>query len=193
MSLQINYNGKTYNSLEEMPPEVRAAYQQAMALLADQNGNGMPDFLDGLMQGQSLDALVKPLNVLASTHTQIVFNGQTYTSVDQMPPEARRAYEQAMGAVDQNRNGVPDALEQGGIQTGQPMVNVTTLSAAGSAPRPAPFASPYTPAGVEPDHPAARAGRLRTALFVVLGLAVVVLLAALALVALFVLPNLRGG
>ena len=43
MSVQINFNGKTYNSLDEMPPEARQAYEQAMALLADQDGNGLPD------------------------------------------------------------------------------------------------------------------------------------------------------
>jgi hypothetical protein len=191
MAIQINYNGKTYNSLDEMPPEVRAAYQQAMALLADQNGNGMPDFVDGLMQGQSVESMVKPLNVLSST--QIVFNGQTYASVGDMPPEARRAYQQAMGTFDQNRNGVPDALEQGAFQAGQPVVSVSSTStgATASAPRPAPMDSPYTPAGIESDHPQARAGRLRMMAYVVVGIAAV-LLAALAVIILFGLPNLLG-
>src|SRR5688500_5696856 len=118
MSLQITFNGKTYQSLDEMPPEARQAYEQALRLLADQNANGVPDFLDGLVQGQSLDSMLQPLSVLSAANTQIVYNGQTYTNLHDMPPEARQAYQQAMRALDQNGNGVPDTLEPGSFQAG---------------------------------------------------------------------------
>jgi hypothetical protein len=186
MSNQIFFNGQTYASLEDMPPEAREAYQKLMGLLADQDGNGVPDLVDGLRQGQPPDALLKPLASAMSSFTQIVYNGQAFSSVEAMPPEARRAYEQALGALDRHRNGVPEALEHGVFGGAAPFA---------SAPRPAvpaaqPMPMPYTPAGVEPDGPEARARRLRTAALAALGLALVVLIAALALVAVVVLPNL---
>jgi hypothetical protein len=47
---------------------------------------------------------------------KILFNGKEYTSPDEMPPDARRAYAAAMGQVtnllaDQDRDGVPDIFE----------------------------------------------------------------------------------
>ena len=52
--------------MEELPPEVRAAYEKAMA-----TGG-------------------------ASFNTKIVFNGQEYASLDQMPAAQRQLYEVAL-------------------------------------------------------------------------------------------------
>lgn len=46
-SSTIVVNGRTYSSLDEMPPEARAAYQQMMGVFADKDGNGVPDILEG--------------------------------------------------------------------------------------------------------------------------------------------------
>ena len=45
----IIFNGKSYNSLEEMPEKERKAYDQMMDIFADKNGNGIPDFMEGDM------------------------------------------------------------------------------------------------------------------------------------------------
>ena len=43
---------------------------------------------------------------------KIVFNGQEYPSLEAMPPEARKAYQQVMGMfADKDGNGVPDVFE----------------------------------------------------------------------------------
>ena len=63
---KITYKGQEYSSLEELPPEVRAAYEKAMA-----TGD-------------------------ASVSTKIVFNGQEYASLDQMPAAERQLYEDAL-------------------------------------------------------------------------------------------------
>lgn len=42
---QIFVNGQAYDSVEAMPPEVRATYQQ---LFADANRNGVPDMFEGV-------------------------------------------------------------------------------------------------------------------------------------------------
>ncbi len=51
--------------------------------------------------------------------TRIIFNGQEYSSPEEMPAEIRRAYEQAMGSVlaDADRNDIPDIFEAGGSAT----------------------------------------------------------------------------
>ncbi|HMP41587.1 MAG TPA: SHOCT domain-containing protein [Roseiflexaceae bacterium] len=54
----------------------------------------------------------------AGFFTSVVVNGQTYTSLDQMPPDVRQAYEQSMAVLaDANQNGIPDILEQFGVGT----------------------------------------------------------------------------
>jgi hypothetical protein len=63
---KIKYKGQEYSSVEELPPEVRAAYEQAMA-----TGG-------------------------ASFNTKIVFNGQEYASLDQMPAAQRQLYKVAL-------------------------------------------------------------------------------------------------
>jgi hypothetical protein len=194
MSLKINYKGQMYESLEAMPPEAREAYQKAMALLADQNGNGVPDLLDGLLQGQSPEGLLKPLTDVGSTFTQVAYNGQMLPNVEAMPEEARRAYEQAMRAMDQNNNGIPDALERGAFMAAAPLASGARRAPAAPLPSTArPLSSPYTPAGLEPEGASDSARRLRTIGLAALGLALVVFVAAVILVAVFVLPNLLGA
>lgn len=116
----IVIDGKTYNNINEMPPEVRKQYDEAMRNMnrdrmnapasgnvdgmSDNNMNGIPDVLEGMGTMQS------SMNMLMNS-ASIVMDGQTYNSIDQLPPEARAQYEQAMGALDANRNGVPDFLE----------------------------------------------------------------------------------
>jgi hypothetical protein len=63
---KIKYKGQEYSSVEELPPEVRAAYEKAMATSG------------------------------ASVSTKIVFNGQEYASLDQMPAAERQLYEDAL-------------------------------------------------------------------------------------------------
>lgn len=77
--MDIIFNGKTYNSLEEMPPNERQAYEQMMNIFVDANGNGIPDFLEGDM--------VK--NVLSAVTSNIHFNGQVYEGMNELPPDVR--------------------------------------------------------------------------------------------------------
>lgn len=105
MSGRIVFNGKSYNSVDEMPPEAREAYEKIMGIFTDKNQDGMPDLFEGFT---GTDA--RNLNVQANT-TTIIYEGRQYSSIDELPPEARRRYEQAMGKLDRNRNMIPDFLE----------------------------------------------------------------------------------
>jgi hypothetical protein len=99
----IVIDGKTYKSVDEMSEDVRRSYENAMRDL-DKNQDGTPDAFEGLASLQGSTS-----NVMSST--KIIVNGQTYESLEQLPPEFRAKYEQAMGAMDANRNGIPDFIE----------------------------------------------------------------------------------
>ena len=54
-----------------------------------------------------------------AVHTRIVFNGQEYSSPEEMPPDVRQVYDRTMSTVlaDTDRNGVPDIFETGSSKT----------------------------------------------------------------------------
>jgi len=66
METKIIFNGKTYTKVEDMPEEVRQAYQQALAQFAGADRNGIPDILEGRTRGnviaiqQFVDQLQRP-------------------------------------------------------------------------------------------------------------------------------------
>lgn len=96
----IVIDGKTYNNVSEMPPEVRARYEQAMRGLEDVNRDGTPDVFTA----------ATPVPVMSSGR-RFVVDGREYNSIEDLPPEARAKYEQAMGILDKDQNGMPDFLE----------------------------------------------------------------------------------
>ena len=99
---KINFNGQEYDSPEAMPPDVRQMYQMMINMLADNNQDGLPDIFAG---GTS-----NVKSTLFQT-TQFIVDGRAYNSLDELPAEARRKYEQELGPFDANRNGIPDLLE----------------------------------------------------------------------------------
>ena len=80
-------NGKEYRSVEEMPPELRAAYEKAV-----RSGTGV--------------RIEKPQ---VSVETKIVFNGKEYDSLEEMPADARRLYRSVMKSVEKGQAS-PDLL-----------------------------------------------------------------------------------
>ena len=75
---RIIVNGREYAGVEEMPEDVRHAYEQALAS-AGREGHG-----------------INP----AGPQTKIIFNGREYASLDEMPEEIRTLYDAAMATVD---------------------------------------------------------------------------------------------
>jgi hypothetical protein len=71
---KFKINGKEYNSIEEMPPDIRNAFEKAMASQAGSGKQANP----------------------ATTQTKIIFNGIEYKSVDAMPQEVRQLYEKVL-------------------------------------------------------------------------------------------------
>ncbi len=81
----INFNGKTYSSLDEMPAAERMMYDQIMSVFADSDKNGIPDIFEG--------DIVK--NVLKFASTSYVVDGRSMQSLDSLPPEVRSQVAQA--------------------------------------------------------------------------------------------------
>jgi len=83
---KIVVNGKEYGSPEELPPELRPAYEKAVA------------------QGPS-----------TGTSLKVTFNGREFLSVDHMPPEVRALYDAAMKAVGAEQEGSPPVAGSGDV------------------------------------------------------------------------------
>jgi hypothetical protein len=76
----IVFNGKSYNSPNEMPVNERKAYEQMMGMFVDKDGNGIPDLLEGdLVQ-----------NVLSAHSTKVNLSSMTVHSLDDLSPEMRQ-------------------------------------------------------------------------------------------------------
>jgi hypothetical protein len=128
----IVIDGKTYHSVEEMPPEIRQKYEQAMRSLGDANKNQIPDAFEtmNLFADKDKDGARDVLENLAASHhvvnsMKIVIDGKEFDGLENLPPEARARYEEAMGKLDANRNGIPDFVE-GMMGTGNQ--NLMTVS-----------------------------------------------------------------
>ena len=150
MPNKIVFNGQEYDSIDAMPPEVRATYLAVVEAFADTNHNGVPDVFEG-------GAATSHVRVV--TQVNITINGQTYHSPDEMPPDVRRIYTQAA---------------QNGVLTGIP------AAVPGPAPDgELHFAPPLIPRAEEPRRTPDPTARVRfiallAVLFIVLFLAIVV-------------------
>jgi hypothetical protein len=76
----------------------------------------VPHKLVGRLRRKSApgDVTISPIRVDAATSGRVIYQGQTYTSVDEMPSNVRRAYQQAMSVfADADGDGIPDIFESG--------------------------------------------------------------------------------
>jgi hypothetical protein len=89
--MKIVVNGREYASREELPPEVRKTYDDAMSALADKNGNGIPDILEMHVGGSP--SMHGDEGVSIVTSQEIVIDGQHYDSLEQVPPDKRAMFE----------------------------------------------------------------------------------------------------
>ena len=85
MKTRITVNGLEYGSPDEMPPDVREQYQRAMSLLADKNGNGVPDNLEGGDVRVSSWDPGSAVVTSAVTSQKYVVNGRAYQRWEDIP------------------------------------------------------------------------------------------------------------
>jgi len=111
MAETIYFNGKKYESLAEMPPAEREMYEKFNRFFADVDQDGVPDVLQGrglsglketfgmikeiAQMGSTNQGLTQgQLTLVRETDTGIFVNGKSFNSVDEMPADIRRMYEQ---------------------------------------------------------------------------------------------------
>ena len=218
----IIVDGKTYRSIDEMPPDVRQKYERAMSALTDANGNptdafksidflgdknqnGVPDILENiaagntkitgtkiLLGGKEFNNIIEELppdarqkyekflhmlaearekggksktdlidivrnsamNNAALTSTKIVIDGKEFNGIeDLLSPEARARYEEIMGKLDANQNGIPDFVEAL-INATNSTTNVSTSLGTEASPSPTFSSSPSALTSAEGTMPA---------------------------------------
>jgi hypothetical protein len=125
MSSKIRFNGVEYNSPEEMAPDVRASYEQALSLAQEARSSAFPG---------------RRINVSVSTKVRYVHDGKVYNDLSELPPEAREKYEKAMASAGKDHGGLPDFLEDPGL----------TASSAGSSDQLSPPESTIAPLSPQP-------------------------------------------
>jgi len=126
MTNKIVIDGKVYNSIQEMPEDVRVKYEQALKafgksgsmnpmnlpglenVFADNDNNGTPDIFEQLGTSN-----------FHSIRTKIIHNGKEFNSIEGLPPEIQAKYNNAMKNLDKNHNGILDIFENIQVNTNQ--------------------------------------------------------------------------
>jgi hypothetical protein len=149
----IVIDGKIYNSVEEMPPDIRQKYEQAIRSLGDANNNQIPDAFESMniFADKDKDGIPDVLENLAASHAtvssmKIIVDGKEFDGLENLPPEARARYEEAMGKLDANGNGIPDFAERmmGGANQNVMSASSTVVEAAPRS-NPLPVSPTITP------------------------------------------------
>ncbi|RPJ23512.1 MAG: hypothetical protein EHM33_20670, partial [Chloroflexi bacterium] len=141
----IVIDGKTYHSVDEMPPDIRQKYEQAIRSLGDANDNHIPDAFETLniFADRNKNGVPDVLENVAAGHAvvnsmKIIVDGKEFNGLENLPPEARARYEEAIGKLDANRNGVPDFAEAMANTTDQ-TANISTSFETDTPPRSTPL------------------------------------------------------
>jgi len=87
---KIQFNGKTYNDLAEMPPSERQSYDQLMEIFKDEDQDGTADIFQG-------DVVSNIVNAVAST--DFVVDGKRVGGFRNLTQEQRIKLEDGMGLL----------------------------------------------------------------------------------------------
>jgi hypothetical protein len=88
VSEKIVFNGREYDGIEAMPPEVRQQFEAALNALGEEDRARL-ESAEGQGAGLKIDLTV---------HRKYKVNGVEYDSVDAMPAHVRAAFEKALEA-----------------------------------------------------------------------------------------------
>ena len=108
---RITINGQQYNSPDEMPPDVRALYDNAIQAM----GNALPGGKPGDTTVFTTRGGLLSTNIVVRKN--ITVNDKKYKSLDEMPPEVRQLAENAMQQA-QGTTGGPAITNSLSMSTG---------------------------------------------------------------------------
>ena len=113
---RITVNGKTYSNVDEMPPDVRRQYEQGMrSMMADRDGDGVPDILEHPRSSGST------ASVSVNKFQHITVNGKSYERLEDVPAEFRDVIAKALNNPKLSSTSAPPSRTQirlPGIQSG---------------------------------------------------------------------------
>ena len=89
---KITINGQQYDSPEAMPPDVRRIYEEAMRSMGPSLPNGQSGGTTQVFTGRAGDRLGGSVIV----NRTITVNNRTYGSLDELPPDVRQQFEDAL-------------------------------------------------------------------------------------------------
>lgn len=111
-------NGKEYDSVEDMPPDVRETYLHVRDMFEDKNNNNVPDVMemdmDELFADKNKDGIPDLLE--KGSRTVVTTQTRTFSQRDLSEEEARRIMSQAMGGG--------DASSSAGVRSSQSIPSV---------------------------------------------------------------------
>jgi len=140
VSLKIVFNGAEYDSVEAMPPDVRAQYNEVLESLKKTGGDEVLSALQRVSSGTGGLS-----ETIVTTHREIVVNGKKYGSVGEMPPDVRHRYEKALAkagagaGLNRPSSGAlrppppPPVLEEGQTRQGGGVLRILIWMALGAA------------------------------------------------------------
>lgn len=88
---RITINGQQYDSPEAMPPDVRRTYDEAMRTLGPAMARGQSGGSTQVFTGRA-----GQLGASLVVNRVVTVNERTYGSVDELPPDVRKIYENAL-------------------------------------------------------------------------------------------------
>ena len=128
---RITVNGRHYDNPDEMPPDVRRLYEEALRTIRPSPADGKKSDDTQVITGQAGGG--DRSNVVI--RRTITVNNRTYKNVDEMPPEVRRFFESGLQA--QGMTGIAPSAPgpQVTVDVGRPKVRAF-VHFGGSTPEP---------------------------------------------------------
>ena len=132
---QINFNGKTYNDLAEMPATEREMYEQLLSVMGDKDGNGVPDIFEGDVVGNIIEVVKKS-----------GADSEGIAALERMSPEMRARISKGVAKLQEFGllSGLPDlpydsqdspAWDETEIRPSQPIIQSPSVIQEDSGPR----------------------------------------------------------
>jgi hypothetical protein len=100
LNQSFQFNGKTYQSLEDLPEEFKSFFK-------DENKNGIPDIFENMQNFANQGNFQTGFN-----STQYFVNGKSYNSLDEVPENEQDIIKNALGNLNLNfSNPTPSSLQ----------------------------------------------------------------------------------
>jgi len=125
MSETIYFNGNKYNSVSEMPSNVRQLYEKLNRFTIDENQDGVPDIVQtgGLAGIKETVNMIKDIAQISNTEgfepgqmslvrvtdSNIYINGKEFSSSGEMPDHIRQEYEKI---IENSQDGTEDIFDE---------------------------------------------------------------------------------